>query len=1610
MLDRYDAEKTEKIAAAVETIPADGDGADRRRFTEAFYARGSAEDVIQYGADELVALADAAWTLFQERPPREALITVTNPEFATADRAHRGVTVINIVNDNMPFLFDSVMNELIEFSADVRLVLHPILDCRRDPEGHLIAFGGDASSAEGAERDSLIHIHIGRIESPERRSALAERLGQTLDDVRVAVDDWKPMRARVQEVIGRYKEGGLPIEPSELAKAVSFLEWLAADDFIFLGLREYRLDGDVEVGELTPLLESGLGLLRDPSVRVLRRGSEFVVMTPEIREFLRSDLPLIITKANARSRVHRHVHLDFVGIKNYGPDGRLVGEVRLVGLFSSRAYTGSVRQIPYIREKVQAVLDRAGYDTESHSGKALLNVLESYPRDDLFQVDVELLYQFAIAILELGERPRIRVLPRTDAYERFVSVLVFVPNERYTTEQSDEIGAYLAQLYAGRVSATYFALPEGPLARIHYIIGRYEGETPHPSRETLEAGVARIVRTWADDLEEALAGYHDHDTAARLFDRYAQAFGGSYRATYGADIAVGDIAIIERVSQERPTAISFFRRAGDAESRASLKLFSHLKPIPLSDRVPIIEAMGFRVINERTFRIEIEADHGIYVHDMTLARTGTGSIDLDALATPLEAMFMAVWTGRAESDGFNALLVAAGIGWRDVAMLRALARYLRQASVPYSQDYIWGALIRYPVVAKLLVDLFYIRFDPREASTDRSLAAARLQQQIDAELETVSNLDDDTIIRRFTNLLYAMLRTNFFLVDESGNAPDTFAFKLYPGAIDILPAPRPFREIWVYSPRVEGVHLRFGEVARGGLRWSDRAQDFRTEILGLVKAQQVKNAVIVPVGAKGGFVPKKLPTAGGREAVFAEGTESYKIFINALLGVTDNLVEGRVVPPQGVVRHDDADPYLVVAADKGTATFSDTANAIAERRGFWLGDAFASGGSQGYDHKAMGITARGAWEAVKRHFREMDVDIQSTPFTVVGVGDMSGDVFGNGMLLSKAIRLVAAFDHRDIFIDPDPDPATSWEERKRLFDAPRTSWQDYNTELISKGGGVFSRAAKSIPLSPEIQALLGLNKAHATPFEVMRAILRANADLLWFGGIGTYVRAAGETNLDVGDRANDSIRVTAEELRVKVIGEGANLGVTQKARVAFARAGGRCNSDAIDNSAGVNTSDVEVNIKIALGAAETQGVIDREQRNEILAAMTDEVGTIVLRNNYLQTLAISLSRALGVEDVGFQMRMMQLLGERGILDRELETLPTDAELSARAARGEGLSRPEVGVLLAYAKITLYDQILGSSVPDDPYLGRELRRYFPQRMQADFLGQIEAHQLRREIIATMLANSMINRGGPTFVVRMSDQTGAEVERIAQAFATCRDAFQLTALNGEIDALDTKVPGGVQIELYRAVQDLVIDATVWFIRNVRYENGIEAEVARFRSGIETLEPNLDRVMPAHVKEATDETARIWAEAGVPAAFAQRVARLATTTTVPDIVLVSEATGASLERAAEIYFAIDGRFRIGRIEELARAMVVEDYFDGLALDRARRTLAEAHRVIARKVVADAGTSEASLAVENWIAERAHEVERTLKTVTQLGETETITVSRLAVAASLLSDVANG
>ncbi|HET7718233.1 MAG TPA: NAD-glutamate dehydrogenase, partial [Bauldia sp.] len=1406
----------------------EGDHARLRALAGDLFARVSLEDLAVYDAADLAAFVRDADALLAERPKGGTVIRLSEPAGETPGSPAAEVTVIGILNQDMPFLLDSTLGELQAFGAGLRLVAHPIVNVTRDGEGRLVAYHGTGHAPAGAVRESLIQIHVGRIDGAERRRMLVERLESLFVEVRRAVADWPAMLARLKDVIAGYRANPPPIPEAEAKEAIAFLEWLADGDFTFLGVRDYDYSGGARRGQLKRADVPGLGILADPAVHVLRRGAEGVTTTPAIREFLMRPEPLIVTKSNLVSRVHRRAYADYIGVKRYGAKGALAGEVRFLGLFTSTAYTRSVRAIPYLRRKAARIMERAGFDPASHSGKSLWNVLETYPRDELFQIDEDTLFDFAMQIMALDERPRVRVLARRDRYDRFVSVIVFVPRDRYDSDVRVKIGAYLAEVFDAHVSAFHPAFPEGALTRVHFILGRRGGETPNPDQALLEAMVEEIVTDWEDDLATAIRRAYPADVADPLVSVWRGAFPAGYRETTAPDAAVADIRIIDALTEARPVAGIFRRNEGDPGHCVLLKLIHLGGPVPLSDRVPMLEDMGLRVIDEQTYEVRPAGRAAAFLHDMALERADGGSFDLDAVAPLALAAFMAVWYGEAESDGYNALTVNAGLPWRDVALLRAVSRYLRQTGTPLTQHYMWTTLGRHPALARALVELFRFRFDPDAADEDK---AKRKIAEIESGLESVDSLDEDRIIRRFLNIVESIVRTNVFQVAPDGKPRAEIVFKLDPKRVDELPSPRPFREIFVYSPRVEGVHLRFGPVARGGIRWSDRPLDFRTEVLGLAKAQQAKNAVIVPVGAKGGFVPKRLPPASDRAAVAEEGKAAYEIYISRLLDITDNLDGNRIIPPERVVRRDGDDPYLVVAADKGTATFSDTANAVAEAHRFWLGDAFASGGSHGYDHKKMGITARGAWVAVKRHFREMDIDIETTPFTVVGVGDMSGDVFGNAMLLSPATKLIAAFDHRDIFIDPDPDPASSFAERRRLFELLRSSWQDYDRRLISPGGGVFSRRDKAIPLSPEMRALLDLSGERATPNEVLRSILKARADLLFFGGIGTFVRAASESDERVGDRTNDAVRVTAEELRVRVVGEGANLGMTQLARVAYCLNGGRCNSDAIDNSAGVNTSDVEVNIKIALGRAVRDGRLDMKRRDRLLKAMTDEVAGLVLRNNYRQTLAISLSQSRGFEYFGFKRRLMQELERRGLLDRKVESLPDDAALQERHEAGLPLTRPELGVLMAFAKIALKVDLLHGEVARDDALEDELMGYFPSRMRKAHATDIAAHPLRAEIIATTVANAMIDRGGPTYVLRMADRTGASPVAIARAYVVARDAFALQALNAEIDALDNRVPGMEQLGLYRMVQDLLVSRTVWFLRNAVLDDGIRPVITAY-----------------------------------------------------------------------------------------------------------------------------------------------------------------------------------
>lgn len=1511
-------------------------------------------------ADALIAALSHSHSLLKAAQAGETLVVTT-----AAARPGEPL-VIDVISPDMPFIVDSALAALRAMGGSIRLFAHPV-----------VHVSNGAVVKDGGTPVSVLHIHSDPVADIE---AVQREIEVTLADVARAVGDWQPMLARVRRAMADLAPG----KPTLRDEAMQFIDWLIAHNFTFLGLCEYRLAGNA----LVPVPDTGLGIMRGEALKVLRVGADYVESTPQLVDFLAGPELLLVTKANIRARVHRRAHLDYVGVKLLAPDGETRGELRLVGLFTAQALASPHTDVPLIRRKIADVMRRSGTDPLGHAGRTLLGALDSYPRDELFQIETAQLAEFAGAIAALYDRPRVRVLPRIDRFDNFVSILVFVPRDRYDGAVRSRITRYLAEIYGGRVSAYYPHFPEGELVRLHVIIGRNGGATPQPSRAALEAGVEALTRDFSDMLLAAAP-------EPGAISDYRHAFSTAYQSRNGVEAALADIAVFTGLDDDG-IAIRISPRNG-SDGALSLKFYHEGTAIPLSDRVPMLEHFGFRVIDERTYTIVPRDGVERYLHDMMIDPPNSEVDPIMARASGIEAGLIAVWAGQAESDQLNSLVTLAGLDWTDAGLLRALSRYLRQVGTSYSQRYIAQVLVTQNKAAAALIALFRALHDPgvvnREAETEAARAA------ITAALETIQSLDEDTIIRRFQNLIEASLRTNAFQRDDHGQRRPALAIKFDSSKVEGMVAPRPYREISVYSSRVEGVHLRFGAIARGGLRWSDRPEDFRTEVLGLVKAQQVKNAVIVPVGAKGGFVPKRLSAGMPRDAYMEEGTQSYRIFIGALLDVTDNLVDGAVVPPSQTVRRDGDDPYLVVAADKGTASFSDTANAIATARGFWLGDAFASGGSAGYDHKKMAITARGAWEAVKRHFREMDRNIQTQPFTVAGVGDMSGDVFGNGMLLSPEIRLVAAFDHRDIFIDPKPEAATSFSERQRLFALPRSSWQDYDKSLISSGGGIFSRTLKSIPLSVEIRALLGIEKDAATPAEVMRAILGAKVDLLWFGGIGTYIKAPEEDDASVGDRANDGIRVSADAVRAKVVGEGANLGVTQRGRIAFALGGGRINTDAIDNSAGVNSSDLEVNIKIALAPLLASGQMDLAQRNAFLVEMTEEVAALCLRNNYLQTLALSLAQRAGLAELPDHRVMIETLEERGLLDRVVEFLPSDAALDARAGGGKGLTRPELAVILAYAKLTLFDDLMAGSAMDDPYLSGELFRYFPETLHRAYPEAVEGHRLKREVIATVLANALINRGGPAFVTELMAATSASAGEVALAYAAVRDAYGLNILNAGIDALDGAVSGSVQLALYAEVESLLRRECLWFLRNAGSGRDLGEFVAVHKAGIDRLRET-PGLLPGAQRQALDARVKALMAHGVPEVLALRVGELPELSHASDIVLVAERCGVETETAARAYFGVAGLFELFRIIEDGRAIVLADRYERMALDRALANLTRALRDLASDVLT-AGS------LDRLVAERSVAVARTVASVRELTEGD-ITVSRLSVAAGLLADLA--
>ena len=1605
-----EANAARQVAAARKLLKSDDP--QLAAFFDALFASAPPEDISRYSPQCLATLASEVFARSAQRAPGESHVELL-PFQASIDDTKRSESIFIAVNDDSPFLFDSLIADMSAHGMRVHALFHPIVNTLRDASGKRTANGT-------AVRESIIVLVLDAMIEGDRARLLIEGARSVFAQVRLAVRDWPAMLAHLKETVAILKAQKPQGDAEEWAESIAFLEWLGGNHFTFLGTRDYTYD-DSDGGRLLPQVETGLGVLSHFETRVIRRGEDRSTLTPEVRAFLKQSNPLIITKSNERSLIHRRVHMDYVGVKIFDAGGKLVGERRFVGLFTSGAYSRRPSEIPLLRAKVKHVRERAGLASDSHDGKALAHILDTYPRDELFQVSEDELFATAIGIIRLGERPKVRLFLRFDRFDRFVSILVFVPRDRYDTQAREKIHAILAKAFNGRMSAAVPALDDTTLARVHYLVGRNDGPRPHADVHALEKQIAEAIRTWDDGFMAALMDEHGEADAHRMFQRHATGFPARYRDVFPPETAVRDLAELEALAKsdiEPAIQARAYRQQRDEYNALRLKLYVLGPVLPLSASLPVFENLGFRVIAEDSYTIALETSDGwngdAAVLDFLMERADDGPADLADIKAPLENAFQAIVSGVAESDGLNKLVIASGLEWRDVTVLRTATKFLRQAGFAFSQEYVEQALFRNPDIAGLLVELFHILHNPdAQQSGD---AANAIRGRIDAALNDVPSLDDDRIIRRLRNIIDCTLRTNFFQPDKNGNVKSYVAIKLDSQKLEELPAPRPHVEIFVYSPQVEGVHLRFGRIARGGIRWSDRREDFRTEVLGLVKAQQVKNAVIVPVGAKGGFYPKLLPLNATREDVQAAGIAAYTTFTNALLDVTDNLhADGSVIPPDNVMRYDNDDPYLVVAADKGTATFSDIANGIAEGRGFWLGDAFASGGSHGYDHKKMGITAKGAWEAVKRHFREMNRDIQSEPFTCVGVGDMSGDVFGNGMLLSRQTKLVAAFDHRHIFIDPDPDPAASWAERARMFALPRSSWADYNKELISKGGGIFPRSVKEIALSPELKALASIAVDRATPVDLMKALLKADVDLLWFGGIGTYVKSAAQNNLDVGDRANDAVRVNGSDVRAKVVGEGANLGVTQLGRVEYAMGGGRINTDAIDNSAGVDTSDHEVNLKILLGAPQRRGELSGDQRDTLLADMTDDVAAHVLRDNYEQTKTLSVSLARGVKGLDSHARFIRVLERRGKLDRAVEFLPSDEDLHKRAQDMKGLTRPELAVLLAYAKLDLDAEIVASDLPDDSYFSSTLAAYFPKKAVEKFPDELAQHRLKREIISTSLANRIVNLAGPVFVQRMKEISSAPSSRVARAFVLAEGSFGLAALSERIDQLDGKVKADIQTGMYGDVAELLRRLGLWFLVNVPADSPLAETIARHRAGVDALRGTFASLVSPY--EAHDTEARIQElqKAGAPLEVAEDVAVLPLLGAAPEIAQLAFNRSLDIDLVAGAYFAIGAIVGLDRIRGLASRISSTEHWDRLAIRRIVDDLFAGQRALTAQVLSefehdkiDRTRAEGSQAADAWAEKHANALTRTRAFLDELERTGDLSIAKLTLANSQIHELA--
>jgi glutamate dehydrogenase len=1582
MADKYKQEFTRALDNIVSSLPK-GASEDLKSLARQFYIKLPLIDLEAMKAEDAAGVAAASFDFLKERTPGEPKIRITHKKTRT---------IIEILNDDMPFLVDSVLAELARQGLSVTRVIHPIIRLKRDKKGQFAAVDSTGDKNAGSISESFIRIETLRLPGSITEEKLITDLESMLLNVRHAVLDWDAMRGKIKSSIRELDHAPAGFKKEEVSEIRDFLAWLADRNFVFLGYVEYDFYDAQGNQALSIVPESELGIFKGDE-ELKPRGLEG--LPPEVLHFALVPQLIEITKSMRKASVHRAVHMDYIGLKRFDAKGKVIGECRFLGLFTSSVYYQSAGNIPFIRRKIARVQARAGFEHASHDGKTLGAILEFTPRDELFQFPEDDLFDYAMGVLSLESRPGVRLFMFRDAFERFVSSIVFMPRERFSTELREQVQLILSRAFGGSVSAFYSQMTDSPLVRLHVIIATTPGNVPEVNAASIESQIAKVTHRWADALYEALEQRWGEEVAETMLHTFAGAFPKAYIGDHDANAAVYDIQKISDVMQSGKASLEIFRSKGDADGIVHLKWYNPQMQVPLSDVLPILENMGFKAIDEQPYPVRpVNAKmEVIWIRDLTLSADPALVADIGAVKPIFEEALARIWQGEMENDAFSGLVLCAHLSWREVLIARAYAKYFRQVNFPYGLDAMAATLNRYPAIARALVELFLARFNP-----DMHKDTSGLTEAIEKQLTDVSNLADDRILRHFLEGINATLRTNYYQVTAEGAPKPYLSFKLDSLKVPDMPLPKPHAEIFVYSARVEGIHLRGGKVARGGLRWSDRREDYRTEILGLMKAQMVKNAVIVPVGSKGGFVLKQAPAA--RDALMEEGVACYKIFLSGLLDLTDNIVDGKVLPPPRVVRLDGDDPYLVVAADKGTATFSDYANGVSKEYGFWLGDAFASGGSAGYDHKKMAITARGAFISVARHFHAIGVDIYADDFTCVGIGDMAGDVFGNGMILSEHIRLVGAFNHMHIFLDPDPDTARSFKERKRLFELPRSSWKDYDARLISKGGGIFERSAKSIPLSPEVKKLLQVEKDALSPDALIRALLLAPVDLLWNGGIGTYVKAEDESHEQVGDRTNNALRVNGKELRAKVVGEGGNLGFTQKGRVEYARAGGRINTDAIDNSAGVDCSDHEVNIKIGLGGLLASNKLGLKDRDAFLVGMTEEVAQLVLKDNRLQTQALTIAELRSADLLEEHIRLIRAFERSGSLDRTVEFLPTDKQLLERRSDKKGLTRPELAVLLAYSKMVLYADLLKSDLPDDGYFGRDLVRYFPAAMQKDFADAIATHALKREIIATVVTNSIINRTGITLIHALTEDTGMSCADAARAYAAGRDAFSLRELWEEVEALDGKIEVGTQVELFRQLTIFAWRVTSWFLRNAPQPLNVGKIMQEFKTGIHNYTARYEAMISSSIAQAYREKIERFTSQKVPEPLVTHIARLEILSSACDVVRVSNDSRRPLEEVGKLYFEVGAMLKLGWLRREASRMGPVSHWDRLAVDSLISSLFDQQRRVTASVIGKG-------ALQDWSASHKKEIDRFIAFMDDLKSGDVMTLPKLVIAARKAEEV---